>query len=139
VKIFASLYLKALAIAALRLIPAGIGCVLYLVVRSFVVDPTGETDLVVAGVISMLVVSYAVFIGFFLVALVGAPAYALLVQFRQDKWPYVFLLGVIPGLIFLYFDRNVGPFVIGCGVFVAMSTHHSFLRQARHSEARAVA
>ena len=130
-KSFALLYLKSVSVATMALIPAGIGCVLYSILHSVVVGPQAQTDLVLAAGVFFLIMLYTFGIGLVLICLVGAPAYALLVLIGKDRWPYVLALGIAPGLAFLYFDQDLGPFVIGCGVFVAAWTHYDFLQQIR--------
>lgn len=55
---------------------------------------------------------------------IGAPAYVALSRNGLARWPYVLIIGLVPGLLVsIFFMPMVGiPLAIG-GVIVAMSTH----------------
>jgi hypothetical protein len=133
---FALLYRKTLGVASLALIPAGIGCALLSLIQSLLAAE--KTDLVLAAGIFFLMVLFTYCVGLVLIFLVGAPTYAFLALHRQDKWTYVLALGVAPGLVLLFFDKNLGPLMIGCGAFVAAWTHHTLVQHRQDDQAAVV-
>src|SRR5687768_15864950 len=66
---------------------------------------------------------YTLVIGLVPVIAMGAPGYLALLRHNLARWPYVLLLGIVPGLIALPFGFWVGFWAILCGASVASLTH----------------
>lgn len=70
-----------------------------------------------------VVTIYAVIVGFFPVALFGAPIYTWLKFKNHVSWMSVLLLGVLPGVVAFPLERELTIWVVLCGCLVAISTH----------------
>lgn len=66
---------------------------------------------------------YAAIIGLLPVLLIGAPGYVGLLRYNLARWPYVLLLGVLPGILVLPLEPSLGFFAILCGAAVSLLTH----------------
>ncbi|MEO7862491.1 MAG: hypothetical protein ABIU05_19065 [Nitrospirales bacterium] len=53
----------------------------------------------------------------------GAPIYLLLLRGCMARWPYVLLLGVIPGSLALFFETSIGLLSIISGTLSSALTH----------------
>jgi hypothetical protein len=118
---FARDYLETLSLAIIAVFPAALACGL---VFFFLSMNDGQSGAAYASAFSLLAVAYSFGIGVTLVVFVGAPIYAVLVRFGQDKWPLVLLIGAAPSLLFQFGDKALAPFALGCGVAVAAATHY---------------
>lgn len=73
-------------------------------------------------------------IGGVAVIVFGAPIYTILQLTNKASWLFVILLGVVPGLAMLAFDRTMGAYGLLCGMGVAITTHVLFKRTlTKHS------
>lgn len=66
---------------------------------------------------------YTVILGLLPALLIGAPSYVALLQHNLARWPYVLLLGILPGLVVLIIEITLGFWIIVCGATVALITH----------------
>lgn len=73
---------------------------------------------------------YTFFIGSPFVLFLGAPSYCFLSHQGALQWPSVLGLGVVPGLLLLLLDTDLGFLSIGCGVAIASLTHFACSRLA---------
>ena len=65
----------------------------------------------------------AVFFGLLPTLLVGAPGYIVLLRSGLARWPYVLLLGTLPGIVALTVEPSLGLWAITCGAAIAAFTH----------------
>jgi hypothetical protein len=82
----------------------------------------GQSLAGVGEILWISVLSGAV-IGTPLVALYGAPIYALLSSRTPIRWPVAVLIGAIPGLLLAFWMGSAGLTWAGLGALVAVSTH----------------
>ena len=76
-------------------------------------QPINSFGLTASGLVTL---SFSVIVGLPFIVLFGAPAYTLLVRYNRAKWPYVLLLGALPGLIALPFNWGLGLFFMAFGI-----------------------
>ena len=67
--------------------------------------------------------SYTAILGLLPALLIGAPSYVALLCHNLARWPYVLLLGILPGLVMLLIELSLGLWAIICGATVALLTH----------------
>jgi hypothetical protein len=75
---------------------------------------------------STLAFLYTVALGLPVALVIGAPIYALLSFKKAASWPFVLLMGALPGIVILYVMKNengLAAWFIGCGIAVASLTH----------------
>ena len=66
---------------------------------------------------------YTTILGLLPALLIGAPSYVALLQHNLARWPYVLILGVLPGLVMILIELSLGLWAIICGAAVALLTH----------------
>ncbi|WP_460457169.1 hypothetical protein [Arenimonas alkanexedens] len=66
---------------------------------------------------------YTAIIGLLPAVLYGAPGYVGLLRHNRARWPYVLMLGVLPGVLLLPFELSLGFFAVLCGAAVSLVTH----------------
>ncbi len=66
---------------------------------------------------------YTAVLGFLPALLLGGPAYFVLLRIGEDRWFYVLLAGVLPGIGAVPFEASLASWVIVCGGSVALITH----------------
>jgi len=66
---------------------------------------------------------YTLILGTLPALLVGAPCYVLLLRKGRARWHYALAVGVLPGLVTLPLDPNLGFWATACGAVVALATH----------------
>jgi hypothetical protein len=66
---------------------------------------------------------YTLILGILPALLIGVPGYLLLLRRRAARWYYALGLGVVPGIVALPLDANLGAWAVVCGGAVAMLTH----------------
>lgn len=71
---------------------------------------------------------YTLMLGALPAILVGAPCYALLLRKGRARWYYALAAGVLPGLVTLPLDPNLGFLATACGAAVALATHFTCRR-----------
>jgi hypothetical protein len=72
---------------------------------------------------AQVVFGYTAIFGVLPALLIGAPGYVTLLRHNLASWPYVLLLGVLPGLVVLPVELSLGFWAIICGASVALLTH----------------
>jgi hypothetical protein len=111
------LYVWASALTALLVVAgalAAYGAAQSALASSAVLDPAASAQVVFA---------YTAIIGLLPALLIGAPGYVGLLRYNLARWPYVFLLGVLPGILVLAFEPSLGFLAIMCGAAVSLLTH----------------
>jgi hypothetical protein len=92
----------------------------------------------VAFLVLTMLPLYAMVVGTFAIVLIGAPLYALLLQFNQAKWWSALPVGVLPGALLWTQEPTMGYFAIGMGLLVAAATHFEMRRRIQRSRGAVV-
>ena len=72
--------------------------------------------------------SYAFIFGIVPVVAFGAPVYAAVAQRGRSSVSAAVAIGVVPGLLLLWYERNLAAWFIACGAAVALVTHLWFIK-----------
>lgn len=78
-----------------------------------------------------LVAIYSVAFGAIPALCFGAPAYTWLRHTGRASWPLVIIVGLLPGLVVLPFELDLGMWFVVAGVAVALVTHALSIRFVR--------
>jgi hypothetical protein len=83
-----------------------------------------------------VVFGYMLAIGCVPVVVFVAPLYSTLLHNGLASWPVAFVVGAIPGAVFLFFSVFFGLVSVACGAVVALVTHAICASGSNHSSKR---
>jgi len=71
---------------------------------------------------------FAVFLVFAFLPVVffGAPVYTLLLRYGLASWWSALGVGILPGMVFLYYEEILGVYALATGIVVSLLTHARF-------------
>ena len=123
-------YLNRLWRAELSAISALLVCAIFMSIGAYIenliVTAEGKHSIFSASTSAWLLFSYTAVIGVFPVILFGAPIYAVINKNVARLIHKTILISLVPGIIFLFYEIELGLWAIGCGVIVSTLTHYIY-------------
>ncbi|WP_134084365.1 hypothetical protein [Thiohalophilus thiocyanatoxydans] len=108
---------------------------LYGFVESYLWSLEGKNIILSPSDAAWLGFAYSASFGFLAVLFYGAPLYALLSYKHMAYWWSVALIGAASGTVIVYFEKELGGWLIASGIAVASITHLLSVRFITYKQA----